>query len=206
MPGSPRSPTSCVTRSSGSIDVQILLDAALIASEGVRLDFEWVEPADIVNAAVEPAAAPLGGHKWSRSSSGGTAVHPWDPVLLEQALGQIIDNAAKYSRRGFDRRLAGGGRGCSLVLSVTDEGIGLSGRNGPACGSASSAVNGTPRMCRGRASVVDRESLRHRQRRRNSCVQRRRRSGHGRVDSAAGGRTGGVGAGGGRRCVMPPSW
>src|SRR5262249_54744101 len=34
-------------------DVQDLLDAALISSKGVRLDCEWVEPSDIVNAAVD---------------------------------------------------------------------------------------------------------------------------------------------------------
>src|SRR5262249_56330786 len=33
--------------------VQDLLDAALISSKGVRLDREWIEPSDIINAAVE---------------------------------------------------------------------------------------------------------------------------------------------------------
>ena len=108
-------------------DVQDLLDAALIASEGVRLDSEWVEPADIVNAAVERRQRLLVGHQVVVKVPAELPFIHVDPVLLEQALGQIIDNAAKYSRPGSTVAVAAKGEGGSVVLSVADEGIGLVG-------------------------------------------------------------------------------
>jgi two-component system sensor histidine kinase KdpD len=44
-------------------DVQDLLDAALISSKGVQLDSEWVEPADIVNAAIDRRQRLLAEHR-----------------------------------------------------------------------------------------------------------------------------------------------
>ena len=50
-----------------------------------------------------------------------------DPILLEQALGQIIDNAAKYSQPGSTIHSCCESHGASVVLSVKDEGVGLVG-------------------------------------------------------------------------------
>src|SRR5215813_7743205 len=72
-------------------DVQDLLDAALISSKGVRLDCEWVEPADIVNAAVDRRQGLLSGHRVLLDVSDELPFIYVDPILLEQALGQIVD-------------------------------------------------------------------------------------------------------------------
>jgi two-component system sensor histidine kinase KdpD len=108
-------------------DVQDLLDAALIASEGVRLDSEWVEPADIVNAAVERRQRLLVGHQVVVQVPAELPFIQVDPILLEQALGQIIDNAAKYSQPASTVTVAARGEGAWVVLSVADQGIGLVG-------------------------------------------------------------------------------
>src|SRR5262249_26176145 len=50
-----------------------------------------------------------------------------DPILLEQALGQIVDNAVKYSQLGSAITIAARAESDSVVLSVKDEGIGLVG-------------------------------------------------------------------------------
>src|SRR5262249_9397116 len=81
-------------------DVQDLLDAALISSKGVRLDCEWVEPADIVNAAVDRRQPLLSGHRVLLDVSDELPLVYVDPILLEQALGQLVDNAVKYSHPG----------------------------------------------------------------------------------------------------------
>jgi len=44
-------------------DVQALLDAALISSKGVQLDREWIEPSDIINAALDRRQRLLSGHR-----------------------------------------------------------------------------------------------------------------------------------------------
>jgi two-component system, OmpR family, sensor histidine kinase KdpD len=108
-------------------DVQDLLDAALISSQGVRLDCEWIEPADIVNAAVDRRQRLLADHRLLLDVAGELPFIYVDPILLEQALGQIVDNAAKYSQPGSAITIAARGESDSVVLSVEDEGIGLVG-------------------------------------------------------------------------------
>jgi two-component system sensor histidine kinase KdpD len=108
-------------------DVQDLLDAALISSKGIRLDCEWIEPADIVNAAVDRRQRLLADHRLLLDIAGELPFIYVDPILLEQALGQIVDNAAKYSQPGSAITIAARAEGDSVVLSVKDEGIGLVG-------------------------------------------------------------------------------
>ena len=108
-----------------------------------------------------------------------------DPILLEQALGQIIDNAAKYSQPGsVDHRCCQEPEAASVVLSVKDDGIGLVGEErtrlwerffrGERHASNVSGIG--PR-------TVDRESLRDREWRRDRSCQRGRRSRHARVNT-----------------------
>ncbi len=108
-------------------DVQDLLDAALISSKGVRLDCEWVEPADVVNAAVDRRQRLLAGHHLRVDIPDELPFVYVDPVLLEQALGQIVDNAAKYSPPGSQITIGAKIESDAVVLSVRDEGIGLVG-------------------------------------------------------------------------------
>ena len=107
--------------------VQDLLDAALISSKGVRMNCEWVELADIVNATVDRRQRLLAGHRVHLDTAGELPLIYVDPILLEQALGQIVDNAAKYSQPGSTITVAARTEGASVVLSVQDEGIGLVG-------------------------------------------------------------------------------
>jgi two-component system, OmpR family, sensor histidine kinase KdpD len=108
-------------------DVQDLLDAALISSKGVRLDTEWVEAADILNAAVDRRQRLLAGHRVVLEVAAELPFVYADPVLLEQALGQIIDNAVKYSQAGSTITVAARAEAGSVILAVKDEGIGLVG-------------------------------------------------------------------------------
>jgi two-component system sensor histidine kinase KdpD len=108
-------------------DVQDLLDAALISSKGVRLDCEWIEPADVVNAAVDRRQRVLAAHRLRLDIPDELPFVYVDPVLLEQALGQIVNNAAKYSPAGSQITIAAKSGSGSVVLSVRDEGIGLVG-------------------------------------------------------------------------------
>jgi two-component system sensor histidine kinase KdpD len=48
-----------------------------------------------------------------------------DPVLVQQALVQIFDNAVKYSQSGSQITLAARARDGRLIVSLSDEGAGL---------------------------------------------------------------------------------
>jgi two-component system sensor histidine kinase KdpD len=108
-------------------DVQDLLDAAMISSEGVRLDAEWVEPTDIVNTAVDRRQRLLAKHRVVLQVADELPLIYVDPILLEQAFGQVLDNAAKYSPQDSKITIAANVDHDHLLLSVADQGIGLVG-------------------------------------------------------------------------------
>jgi len=108
-------------------NVQDLLDAALISSKGIRLDRQWIEPADIINTTLDRRQQLLADHRVLVDIPGELPFVYADAVLLEQALGQIVDNAAKYSPVGSTITVVARTEGTSIVLSVRDEGIGLVG-------------------------------------------------------------------------------
>jgi two-component system sensor histidine kinase KdpD len=108
-------------------DIQNLLDATRISSQQVRPKLQWVEPVDIVNAAIEHRRRRLAGHPVTLELDSNLPIVRADPAQVEQALVQILDNAAKYSSDGAPIRVAAHPNGQTVVLSVHDCGAGLSG-------------------------------------------------------------------------------
>jgi len=108
-------------------DIQNLLDATTISSQQVRPKMQWIEPVDIVNAAVEHRRRRLAGHPVTLDLDSNLPIVRADPAQVEQALVQILDNAAKYSNDGAPIRVAARPNGHAVVLSVHDNGAGLSG-------------------------------------------------------------------------------
>jgi two-component system sensor histidine kinase KdpD len=106
-------------------DIQNLLDATRISREGIRAHLEWAEPADIVNSALERRRRQLAAHPVSIDVAGDLPLIYVDPVLIEQALTQILDNAAKYSAPGTAIRVAAREHEDGIVFSVSDRGAGL---------------------------------------------------------------------------------
>ena len=106
-------------------EIQNLLDATRISREQVRPRQEWIEPQDIVNAALERRRRRLSGHHVSLDVDSNLPFIYVDPVLVEQAFGQIVDNAAKYSPPGSPITVAAKRNGRDIVLSVRDRGVGL---------------------------------------------------------------------------------
>jgi two-component system sensor histidine kinase KdpD len=108
-----------------NIDLQNLLDATTISRQQVRPKLQWIEPVDIVNAAIEHRARRLAGHPVTLDLDSNLPIVRADPAQVEQALVQILDNAAKYSSDGTPIRVAARPNGHSVVLSVHDCGAGL---------------------------------------------------------------------------------
>jgi two-component system sensor histidine kinase KdpD len=106
-------------------DIQNLLDATTISRQQVRPKLQWVEPVDIVNAAVEHRRRRLAGHPIKLDLDSNLPIVRADPAQVEHALVQILDNAAKYSADGAPIRVAAHPNGQTVVLSVHDRGAGL---------------------------------------------------------------------------------
>jgi two-component system sensor histidine kinase KdpD len=106
-------------------DIQNLLDATRITSQSIKPLRQWYEPADLVNSAVERRDRRLSGHVVSTDVASELPLIYVDPVLMEQALVQIIDNAAKYSPPGSTIVVRARREKDEIVLSVTDQGMGF---------------------------------------------------------------------------------
>jgi len=106
-------------------DIQNLLDATRITSAGVRPQLQWADVSDIVNAAAERRQRRLSSHVLELDVQDELPLVHADPVLVEQALGQILDNAAKYSPADSTIRVATRGRSGEVSIVVTDQGAGL---------------------------------------------------------------------------------
>jgi K+-sensing histidine kinase KdpD len=106
-------------------DIRNLLDTVRITDAGIRLHKEWTDLADIVAAAIRQRMRRTGAHRLTVNVDPKLPLVNVDPVLIEQAAGQLIENAAKYSPAGSEIAVAAGIEEGHVVLSVTDTGAGL---------------------------------------------------------------------------------
>jgi two-component system sensor histidine kinase KdpD len=106
-------------------DIQNLLDATRIGSDGVKPHVEWAEVADIVNSAIGRCRRRLGERRVVLDLPADLPLIHVDPVLVEQALVQIVDNAAKYSSAGSRIAIEARAHDGRMTLSVRDHGSGL---------------------------------------------------------------------------------
>lgn len=106
-------------------DIGNLLEATRISSEGLRPHPEWVDPGDIVNAAIERKRRLLAGHPLKVVVTTDLPLVHIDSVLVEKALGQLVENAAKYSAAGSPIDLVASLAGDMVRIDVRDQGIGL---------------------------------------------------------------------------------
>jgi two-component system sensor histidine kinase KdpD len=106
-------------------DIQNLLDASRISSDSINPHIEWADPADIIHSAIERSRRRMDNHRLILDLPANLPLVHVDPVLIQQAMIQIFDNAVKYSRSGSPITVAahtGGGR---LTIRVSDEGTGI---------------------------------------------------------------------------------
>jgi K+-sensing histidine kinase KdpD len=106
-------------------DIQNLLDAARISSQGLKSRRDWTDPTDITDAAVERIRLRYPDHDFRSKLGANLPLINVDPVLMEQALGQIIANAAKYSPAAAPIQISASVENQKLILSVRDQGAGL---------------------------------------------------------------------------------
>jgi two-component system sensor histidine kinase KdpD len=106
-------------------DIQNLLDASRIASNGVKPHVEWAEPSDIINSALDRCRRRLADRVIFSDLAADLPLVHVDPVLVQQALIQIFDNAVKYSPPGSTITVAARAGDGHLAISVTDQGCGL---------------------------------------------------------------------------------
>jgi K+-sensing histidine kinase KdpD len=105
--------------------IQNLLDATRIKTDGVRPRIEWVDPGDIVSTALDRKADLLARHRLGVRVSPDLPLVRTDPALIEKALGQLLENAAKYSPAGTLIEVIAEKRDATVRVAVRDQGAGF---------------------------------------------------------------------------------
>ncbi len=106
-------------------DIQNLLDASRISSDGIKPRIEWADPDDIINSAIERCRYRLTDRRLILDLPGDLPLVRVDPVLVQQALVQVFDNAVKYSAPQSRITVSARATGGHLIIGVTDEGAGI---------------------------------------------------------------------------------
>ena len=106
-------------------DIQNLLDATRISSDGVKPHTEWADPADIINSAIERCRHRLEDRRLAVDLPPDLPLIYVDPVLVQQALIQIFDNGVKYSAPASQIAVRAHTTDGHMFISVTDQGAGL---------------------------------------------------------------------------------
>jgi two-component system, OmpR family, sensor histidine kinase KdpD len=105
--------------------IQSLLDVTRIRAGALQPRFDALDIADIVNAALDSAAERLGGRKVIWGLGRDLPFVRVDPVLVEQALVNILENAAKFASGSAPIAISAGVQDGRLAVDVRDEGPGL---------------------------------------------------------------------------------
>lgn len=101
-----------------------LLDMTRIESGAMEPNYAWLDLGDIVGAALRRAAKITAAHR-TEVDIAELPMLRLDPVLFEQVLFNLLDNAAKYAPAGSTIRIQSRRDDRFVVLQVTDEGQGI---------------------------------------------------------------------------------
>ncbi|MGZ5931974.1 MAG: DUF4118 domain-containing protein [Rhizomicrobium sp.] len=104
-----------------------LLDMTRLESGAVQSRNETVDIGDVVGSALQRATNVLAQHKVQLNIDAGLPMAQGDPVLLEQVLFNLLDNAAKYTPAGTMITLTVRRDDGRIAVEISDEGAGLPG-------------------------------------------------------------------------------
>jgi two-component system, OmpR family, sensor histidine kinase KdpD len=102
-----------------------LLNMTRLEAGSVELKLELVDVAEIVGAAVARAGSILARHRLNIDIPRDLPMVRLDPILFEQVLFNLLDNAAKYAPPGSRIDLHARREGDVVVLEIADEGPGI---------------------------------------------------------------------------------
>ncbi|WP_296804692.1 sensor histidine kinase KdpD [Thiocapsa sp.] len=105
--------------------IQNLLDMTRLGHGTLRIERDWIGIDDLLNAALRRLREPLQGLRVTRAIAPDLPLLYVHPALVEQALVNVIENAARFSPPGGEIRLTATRQGESLRLTISDQGPGI---------------------------------------------------------------------------------
>ncbi|HZL25597.1 MAG TPA: ATP-binding protein [Acidobacteriaceae bacterium] len=101
------------------------VEMAQLDTQEVRMSFSPQSVADMIGAAVESNQAVLNGHEVTVTVPDGLPMVEADPAWMQKVLGNLLDNAAKYSHLGKPIFVSAETRPGFVAISVADRGAGI---------------------------------------------------------------------------------
>jgi len=105
--------------------IQNLLDMTRLGQGGLKLERDWISVEDLVASALRRLGPALRGLHVQRDWPEDLPLLHVHPALIEQALVNVIENAARFSPSGGTLRFEAGVESGQLWLGVTDQGPGI---------------------------------------------------------------------------------
>lgn len=105
--------------------IQNLLSATRVTAGGLSPRLEWADPRDIVNGAIKQRGRRLAAHRIETAFADELPLIHVDSGLVEEACGQILENAAKYSPSGSIIAIEVRSEPGHVVVQVCDQGVGI---------------------------------------------------------------------------------
>ena len=102
-----------------------LLNATRVSASDVRPHIECADPRDVINAAIRRRTRQLVAHTVEVGFADELPLINVDSALVEEAYGQILENAAKYSPPGSTISINTRAEQGRVVVSITDQGVGI---------------------------------------------------------------------------------
>jgi K+-sensing histidine kinase KdpD len=102
-----------------------LLNATRVSANDVRPHLECADPRDIVNAAIRRRSRQLKAHDVKIRFAEDLPFINVDSALVEEACGQLLENAAKYSASGSTISISTRSESGQVICSVSDQGVGI---------------------------------------------------------------------------------
>lgn len=102
-----------------------LLDMTRLESGGLRVRREWVPLEEIIGSALTRLESRLGGRAVTTRLAEGMPLLSVDPLLIEQVLVNLLENAAKYTPAGSPIEVGARWDDAMVTIEVADRGLGL---------------------------------------------------------------------------------
>jgi two-component system sensor histidine kinase KdpD len=105
--------------------IRNILDMTRLESGAIAVKKEWQSPEEIIGAALNRFSEKLKDHPVSTNLPSDLPLVPFDPLLIEQVLMNLLDNAAKYTPLGTPLDLYASVEGDNLQIELADRGPGI---------------------------------------------------------------------------------
>lgn len=105
--------------------IRNLLNATRVTAGGLTPRLQWSDPRDIVDAALKTRARRLLAHRIEVGFDDDLPLLDVDSGLIEEACGQLLENAAKYSPSGSTISVQTRHEPGRVVISIIDQGVGV---------------------------------------------------------------------------------